>query len=204
MGMTASCSATFNRRTSQGRAELETDFVLFRGEFRVKLPFALITSVSVGAGRLTLKGPDGTLVLHLGPAAAKWAERIKSPKSRIEKLGVKPGHRVSILGHVDASLAEELARMGADVAAGKARKDSDVIFLALEGSRDISRIVRLLPLLQTDGALWTIRPKGNPDVSEASVMAAGKAAGLVDVKVVRFSETHTAEKFVRPKSRRQP
>jgi hypothetical protein len=29
-------------------------------------------------------------------------------------------------------------------------------------------------------------------------MAAGKAAGLVDVKVVRFSETHTAEKFVRP------
>jgi hypothetical protein len=34
-------------------------------------------------------------------------------------------------------------------------------------------------------------------------MAAGKAAGLVDVKVVRFSETHTAEKFVIPKSRRR-
>jgi hypothetical protein len=29
-------------------------------------------------------------------------------------------------------------------------------------------------------------------------MTAGKAAGLVDVKVVRFSETHTAEKFVIP------
>ncbi|MFL6248779.1 MAG: hypothetical protein ACJ74H_22330 [Thermoanaerobaculia bacterium] len=29
-------------------------------------------------------------------------------------------------------------------------------------------------------------------------IAAGKAAGLVDVKVVRFSDTHTAEKFVIP------
>ena len=29
-------------------------------------------------------------------------------------------------------------------------------------------------------------------------MAAGKAAGLVDVKVVGFSPTHTAEKFVIP------
>ena len=34
-------------------------------------------------------------------------------------------------------------------------------------------------------------------------MAAGKAAGLVDVKVVKFSETHTAEKFVIPVARRK-
>ena len=32
-------------------------------------------------------------------------------------------------------------------------------------------------------------------------MAAGKAAGLVDVKVVSFSATHTAEKFVDPGAR---
>jgi hypothetical protein len=29
-------------------------------------------------------------------------------------------------------------------------------------------------------------------------MKAGKTAGLVDVKVVRFSDTHTAEKYVIP------
>ena len=34
------------------------------------------------------------------------------------------------------------------------------------------------------------------------VMTAGEAAGLVDVKVVRFSDTHTALKFVIPKARR--
>jgi hypothetical protein len=33
-------------------------------------------------------------------------------------------------------------------------------------------------------------------------MRAGKLAGLVDVKVARFSDTHTAEKFVIPVARR--
>jgi len=33
-------------------------------------------------------------------------------------------------------------------------------------------------------------------------MGAGKRAGLVDVKVARYSETHTAEKFVIPLARR--
>ena len=53
-----------------------------------------------------------------------------------------------------------------------------------------------------NGALWVIRPKGRPEISEKAVMAAGKAAGLVDVKVVSFSPTHTAEKFVIPLSQR--
>ncbi len=34
-------------------------------------------------------------------------------------------------------------------------------------------------------------------------MAAGKRAGLVDVKVVSFSDTHTAEKFVIPVAKRR-
>jgi hypothetical protein len=52
------------------------------------------------------------------------------------------------------------------------------------------------------GALWTIRPKGRKEISEAAVMAAGRAAGLVDVKVVSCSPTHTAEKFVIPLRKR--
>jgi len=34
------------------------------------------------------------------------------------------------------------------------------------------------------------------------VMTAARNVGLVDVKVVRFSETHTAEKWVVPLSQR--
>ena len=66
--------------------------------------------------------------------------------------------------------------------------------------------MRELPLLQRRltkaGALWVIRPKGHPAISEDDVLQGGRAAGLVDVKVVRFSETHTAGKFVRRKAER--
>ena len=62
----------------------------------------------------------------------------------------------------------------------------------------LDRLRALKRSLKPNGALWVIRPKGSAAISESEVMAAGKKAGLVDVKVVSFSETHTAEKFVIP------
>jgi hypothetical protein len=50
--------------------------------------------------------------------------------------------------------------------------------------------------------IWAITPKGKDGIAEAAVVAAGKAAGLVDVKVAAFSPTHTAAKFVIPKAQR--
>ena len=57
--------------------------------------------------------------------------------------------------------------------------------------------------LKQNGALWVIRPKGRPEISERAVMDAGKSAGLVDVKVISFSPTHTGEKFVIPVANRR-
>jgi len=191
MGLDTRCSATFNKQTSVGRLQLETDYVLFRGDFRVKLALARITSVTAKDGVLSLKSAEGTLVLALGAAADKWAAKIGSPKSRIEKLGVKPGVRVSVLGVVDSTFVDELTAAGA-------------IYVAIESSKDLARFGALRPSLTPDGAIWAIRRKGLADASEDATMAAGKAAGLVDVKVARFSETHTAEKFVRPVATRRP
>jgi hypothetical protein len=50
--------------------------------------------------------------------------------------------------------------------------------------------------------IWTVTPKGKSGIKDTDVMAAGKAAGLVDVKVAAFSPTHTAAKFVIPKAQR--
>jgi hypothetical protein len=197
MGLDTTCSATFRKQSSTGRAQLETDYVLFRGDFRVKLPLTSITAVSAKDGRLSLKSAEGTLVLGLGSAADTWAAKIRAPKSRVEKLGVKAGARVSVLGIDDALFLEELRQAGADVAT-RMRQRSDQIFFGVNSARDLRRFAALLPSIVPDGALWVIRRKGLADASEAATMAAGKAAGLVDVKVARFSETHTAEKFVRP------
>jgi len=202
MGFDTSCSATFNKQTSVGRVQLETDYVLFRGDFRVKLALAAITGLATKDGVLSLKSAEGTLALALGAAAGKWAAKIGSPKSRIEKLGVKPGVRVSVLGVLDPTFIDELTAAGADVST-RARKGSDQIYVAVESSKDLERFKTALPSLTPDGAIWAIRRKGLADASEAATMAAGKAAGLVDVKVARFSETHTAEKFVRPVATRR-
>ena len=52
--------------------------------------------------------------------------------------------------------------------------------------------------LKPKAALWIVYPKGRPEIREIDVLTAGRAAGLKDIKVVRFSETDTALKFVAP------
>lgn len=197
MGFDTTCSATYKKQTSVGRAQLEGDHVLFRGDFRVKLTLQSISDVSTTGGVLSLKGPDGTLALSLGPAAEKWAAKIANPPSRMQKLGVKAGMKVSVIGVADPDFEAELKAAGADVSS-RLRKESGQVYLAIESAKDLERFRAVLPSLAQDGAVWAIRRRGLKDASEAATMAAGIAAGLVDVKVARFSETHTAEKFVRP------
>ncbi len=124
------------------------------------------------------------------------AECAPNTRSRIEKLGVKPGHDVLVLGvEHDRAFMKELRDRGASVrTSGSAA--ADVIFAAFAHRRDLRRLAPLVPRLNPDGMLWTLRPKGSKDLTEREMMDAGLAAGLVDVKVVSFSETLTAEKFV--------
>jgi len=119
-------------------------------------------------------------------------------KPRLLKLGVKPESRVSVLNVDDPTFLKEVERAAAFVSAGKAAKNSDLIFYGVSKEAHLERLEKLKAFITSAGAIWVIRPKGRPEISEASVMEGGKLAGLVDVKVVSFSDTHTAEKFVIP------
>jgi hypothetical protein len=190
------------RKTADGKALLETDELIFRGDdLRLSIPYKSILQVDAKGGTLRVTSTAGTAAFDLGDAAAKWAEKIRNPPSRIEKLGIKTGQRVLLVGLRDASLREEIETRGATVLF-RGAEETDAIFLAANDRSDLERLVTLQKFLKSEGAIWVIRPKGSPDISEGDVMKAGKAAGLVDVKVVRFSETHTAEKFVIPVARR--
>src|SRR5262249_5395802 len=118
--------------------------------------------------------------------------------SRIRKIGVGPDSRVSALGITDEEFLHELEGTAAQLAIGRVLKASDAIFVGVEKEAELARLDRLGPALKPTGALWVIRPKGRPEIAERAVMEAGRRAGLVDVKVVSFSPTHTAEKFVIP------
>jgi hypothetical protein len=69
---------------------------------------------------------------------------------------------------------------------------------------DAARLAALVPAIAPAGGVWAIYPKGRRELSEDTVRAAGRRAGLVDVKVVRFSETLGALKLVIPRARRKP
>jgi hypothetical protein len=133
---------------------------------------------------------------------AKRVEAV-STRSRIEKLGVKPGQEVLVLGvEADCTFMDELRGRGAIVRTG-GNKAMDMIFALFNHRNDLRRLRSLVSRLKADGVLWTLRPKGSKDLGEAEMRQAGLDAGLVDVKVVAFSEVLTAEKFVIPVAQRR-
>ncbi len=71
---------------SDGKALLETESVVFRGEFRVELPFSDLRR-GRGPGPPHPLVRDGTLVLDLGDEAVRWAAKIRNPPTLADKLG---------------------------------------------------------------------------------------------------------------------
>jgi hypothetical protein len=109
---------------------------------------------------------------------------------------------VLVVGTLHVDLLSEIASRGARVLRRIPSDRVDVVFYGAEKREALNRVNALKAGLKPDGALWVIRPKGSPAISESDVMTSGRKAGLFDVKVVSFSATHTAEKFVIPRSAR--
>jgi hypothetical protein len=199
MGAEAECDVRFKGKTASGKARLETEVLQFRGgELRLSIPFKQMSKVAASGGTLKVTFADGTAAFDLGAAAAKWADKIQHPPSRLKKIGAASDWRVSALGVSDEAFLKELEAAVAHLSVGRVVKDSDAIFFEATKAAELSSLGKLKLSLKPNGAIWIIRPKGRPEISEQATMAAGKAAGLVDVKVVGFSATHTAEKFVIP------
>ena len=190
-------------RLIAGKARLETEVLYFRGgDLKLSIPFAQMSKVVARSGTLSVTFPGGVASFDLGEAAEQWAGKILHPPSRLQKIGVKAGWRVSAIGVSDISFLKEIEEAAGEVSIGRVLKSSDAIFFGVSKEAELARLEKLKGSLKPNGALWIIRPKGRPEISERATMAAGKAAGLVDVKVVGFSPTHTAEKFVIPVAKR--
>jgi hypothetical protein len=141
MGAEARCTAHLEGQSSEGTALLETDFVLFRGSFRVKVPFKSIRKLSVSAEQLVIVWEEGTLKLDLGAAAGKWLRKIENPPSLMDKLGVKPGMSVCVIGIRDESFLEAVRSIASGVGTRLAPK-SDMIIAAIESSDDLEMIAK--------------------------------------------------------------
>jgi hypothetical protein len=192
MGQELDCTLRYHQRTLTGKAYLETAYILFRGEERLKILFEQLTGVQAAGGVLKLEFADGPALFEIGAAAEKWARKILHPPTRLEKLGVKPGLAIAVEGELEAAFLREIG----EVTGTKSK--ADLLFFSAQKTADLARIAKLKARLNPRGALWAVYPKGVAAIREIEVIEAGRAAGLKDIKVASFSSTHTALRFALP------
>lgn len=125
----------------------------------------------------------------------RQVERDYSHRLLIDKLGVKPGQKIAVLGVESAEFLTDLAARVPHCSPGKRINDADLIFFSAEESKDLANLQSLSRSIAKTGAIWVVYPKGQTHIREIDVINAGKSAGLTDNKVCRFSETHTALRF---------
>ena len=117
-------------------------------------------SVKAVDGELRVQSPDGAVVFEVGPQAEKWAHKILNPKSRMEKLGVKEGATVTVIGKLEAEFEAELDKVAPDFARGTIAKDTEFIFLTAETEKELARATNIAKAIGGGTALWIVYPKG--------------------------------------------
>jgi len=85
------------------------------------------------------------------------------------------------------------------VTVGKPKPESDLVFLAANSTDELATLSALRGRIRPAGGIWVVSRKGRAaTIRDVEVIAAARAAGLVDNKVVSFSDTHTSLRLVIP------
>ena len=124
-----------------------------------------------------------------------------STRSLIDKLGIKPGHKLIILGAPDG-YDETLGTLPEGLkSATSLRGEFDFIhFFSTSRAAFEHEFPRLKAHLTTSGMLWVSWPKGaskiETDLNENIIRDVGLTNGLVDVKVAAIDDDWSGLKFV--------
>jgi hypothetical protein len=123
-----------------------------------------------------------------------------STRSLPDKLGIKPGFRIALVG-APKGYDAVLGPLPPVVRVKTVRGPLDLIQVFVTTAADLEkRFPALKRALTIDGALWVSWPKRASgvatDLTEDSIRAIGLALGLVDVKVCAVDEVWSGLKFV--------
>jgi hypothetical protein len=200
MGTEAHGTLTVGGQKVNVRADFASDHVVFSGGRRGEVPYSAIQVVGTAKGILRLRVDDAPMEFPLGDKAERIANKIRKPPTLMDKLGVKPGLTIAAID-VPSSLVKQLKAAVADTQDRRPGRPVDILFVGADSAEALDAIAGSVDRVVEGGSLWVVYPKGRQDtIREADVLAAGRAAGLKDVKVARISPSHTALKFMRPAS----
>ena len=142
------------------------------------------------------------------PAAA---EKDYSHRATVDKLGIKPGHAVRLVGAAKGGAADLLAEVRER--AGRAPIRTGLADVVLYWPKTVGEITPTLAELRAtvvpNGGIWVITAKraqrsasGMAYVNQSEVIPLGLAAGLVDNKSCSVNECESGLRFVIPKADR--
>ncbi|MBL8744679.1 MAG: DUF3052 family protein [Myxococcales bacterium] len=123
-------------------------------------------------------------------------------RSRTEKLGVKPGTHVALRGLSDSAFLTELGDAGAKVARRMGAGPYDIVLVRVDTIDELPALADARSRIASNGMVWAVWPKGKKTLREDDIRSFAIAAGLVDVKVMSFSDELSGLKLVIPKAQR--
>ena len=194
MGREAFVQATYDGRSAETKAALESQGILLRAPFSVPLLREAMRHLAVENDALTGDGPRGRFELALGAAeAARWKTALEKPLPTLaEKLGVKPGLAVWL--PTDPGATELTAALAGAVRTGP----GDAALAIIQAGDAPTLTAALESAVGYAGAIWVVHGKGKTaGFGETPVRALMRDRGFIDTKVSAVSATLSATRFSR-------
>jgi hypothetical protein len=194
-GMAALCPDELRFHTGRTGREGE--------DFFLHLRFEHITSLVADgpAGTLTVATPDQeAIIFHLGRLAVPWKQIIDERPDLLRDLGVTARARVALVADDDDALVQALAaRTPGDAdSASEAGDGLDVLFAGVQHRADLARLGAMAARVRPgSGVVWVVYPAGSRAVTEAAIVAAGRALGLASGITVELSPGRLALRLMR-------
>src|SRR5258707_870380 len=143
MGKELQGAVRVGRQRHQGKILLETNELIFRGtDYRLKIIFSEIRDAQAKNGQLRIATNDDVLTFEVGTAAQKWREKILHQKTRLQKLAVKEGTKVRLLGKFPSDFVNELKAARAEILEADGLANAEHNFIAAEGKSSLAAVAK--------------------------------------------------------------
>lgn len=198
MAMEAACRLQVGRQKYEGRVRMEGGYIDFSGATKFRFRLGEIRNPSRAEDAIQFDFHGNAVSIQVGEKAApRWIDYILHPQTQAEKLGVREGDTVRIIGHEDPELLASIADKGAS-AVHSSTATCDVMVLGVERPTDLHAVRHLFDRIRPSGSLWVLLPKSVRTVTKANVVVAARESSLELSKALDYSESFSAFRMNRP------
>jgi hypothetical protein len=92
-----------------------------------------------------------------------------STRTLAQKLGLKPGCRVGLVGVTDAAALEAVRLAGVERAEAAPGAGLDFVLVQIEALDGLAGVAAARDAIATDGAVWAMWPKGGHELRQNEV-----------------------------------